>query len=145
MPSISSLLLEHLDELVQDDFKTFKSFLTYNMVQGIEPIPCSRLENAKQFDVVKLMVDKYDESHAAEITAQILEKISQKKLANNLKKKLEGLEDKVSEGKSVFFFFVFYYHLNTADSAKKKKKSKTHNILHQITAANFLVELQLIA
>ncbi|MCJ8748238.1 hypothetical protein PDJAM_G00162590 [Pangasius djambal] len=90
MSSIPSLLLKHLDELVQDDLDRFKLSLTRNMAQGFDPIPRSKLENAKHHNVVDLLVDQYGPSNAAKITVQILNQIGQKKLANDLEKKLEG-------------------------------------------------------
>ncbi|MCI4394042.1 hypothetical protein PGIGA_G00164220 [Pangasianodon gigas] len=103
MSFIPTLLLEHLDELVQDDLDRFKMSLTRKMAQGFDPIPRSKLEKAKHHNVVDLLVDQYGPSDAAKITVQILNQIGQKKLASDLEKKLEG---KGAGGKSVFFFFL---------------------------------------
>lgn len=96
MASISLLLLNYLDDLNQDDFDRFKWSLTSNMAQSFDPIPRSKLENAKQLNVVQLMVNQYGDSDAATITVQVLKLIHQNKLASDLEKKLES---KVSEGK----------------------------------------------
>ncbi|KAG7316140.1 hypothetical protein KOW79_021006 [Hemibagrus wyckioides] len=90
MSSTSILLLRHLDELIQDDFERFKWSLMNNKAQGFESISRSKLEKAKQFEVVDLMVDKYEPSEAAKITVQVLRQIGQEKLASDLEKKLEG-------------------------------------------------------
>lgn len=101
MASISSLLLKYLDELVQGEIQRFKSYLTKNMMKDFDPIPRSKLENADQIHIVELMVDQYDESGASFITVQILKQINKNKLARELEKELEGLEQKASGGKGI--------------------------------------------
>lgn len=96
MSSISILLLGHFDELIQDDFERFKWSLMNDKAQGFESISRRKLEKAKQFEVVDLMVNQYGPSEAAKITIQVLRQIEQKKLASDLEKKLE------EEGKSIF-------------------------------------------
>ncbi|XP_047659209.1 uncharacterized protein si:ch211-114l13.9 [Tachysurus fulvidraco] len=90
MSSVGVLLLEALDELVKDDLERFKWHLMRNNAQGFEPISRRKLENAKQHDVVDLMVNQYGSPEAAKITVQVLRLIGQKKLANDLEKKLKA-------------------------------------------------------
>lgn len=97
MSSVGVLLLKTLDELVKDDFERFKWSLTSNNAQGFEPISRCKLENAKQHNVVDLMVNQYGTPEAAKITVQVLKQIEQKKLANDLEKKLKA------EGKSIYY------------------------------------------
>lgn len=106
MSSISSLLQKYLDELVQNDFKSFKSFLMSSRAQGFDPISRSRLESADQLDVVELMVNQYGESEAADITVRVLKQIKQNKIAADLEKELKDLDGNASGGKRVFFFFT---------------------------------------
>ncbi|KAK3511199.1 hypothetical protein QTP70_032259 [Hemibagrus guttatus] len=89
MSSPSSLLLKHLDELKQDDFERFKWSLMNNKAQGFESISRSKLENAKRYEVVDLMVNQYGPSEAARIAVQVLKQIGQNNLASDLEKKLE--------------------------------------------------------
>lgn len=97
MSSISILLLSHLNELTQDDFERFKWSLMKDKAQGFESISRRKLEKAKPFEVVDLMVNQYESSEATKITIQVLRQMEQKKLASDLEKKLE------EEGKSIFF------------------------------------------
>ncbi|XP_060716377.1 pyrin [Tachysurus vachellii] len=90
MSSIGFLLLNTLDELVKEDFERFKWSLTNNNAQGFEPISRCKLENAKQRDIVDLMVNQYEPPGAAKVTVQVLKQIGQNKLANDLEKKLKA-------------------------------------------------------
>ncbi|XP_066516618.1 caspase b-like isoform X3 [Hoplias malabaricus] len=85
MATVSSVLLYHLDELLDDEFKRFKWYLTEGKLQGINPIAKSKLENVKQIKVVSLMEEQYGSSDAGKIAVRILREMQQ----NNLAKKLE--------------------------------------------------------
>ncbi|KAK2818309.1 hypothetical protein Q7C36_022242 [Tachysurus vachellii] len=100
MSSIGFLLLNTLDELVKEDFERFKWSLTNNNAQGFEPISRCKLENAKQRDIVDLMVNQYEPPGAAKVTVQVLKQIGQNKLANDLEKKLKA-EVEAAEGDGV--------------------------------------------
>lgn len=106
MSSISWILVKHLDELVQGDFDRFKWSLMRNNAQGFRPVPRSKLENAKQHDVVDLMVDQYGPQDAANITINILKDIGKENLASTLEKMVAG-------GQS---FYSFIFTMNTTDS-----------------------------
>lgn len=90
MATISSRILEHLDELGEDDFEEFKCSLTRNMAQGFTSIPRSKLEKAKRHNVVDLMVNQYGPKDAGRITVQVLEQRGQIQLARDLEEKLNG-------------------------------------------------------
>lgn len=90
MASEGRLILNKLNELVKEDFETFKWFLTNDMVEGFSSIPRSKLEKAERYNVVQLMVDQYGSPGAANITVQILKQIGQSKLSSDLEKELTG-------------------------------------------------------
>ncbi|XP_066516619.1 caspase b-like [Hoplias malabaricus] len=97
MTTVSSVLLAHLDELLADEFHRFKWYLTEGKLQGINPIAKSKLENAKQTEVVSLMVKQYGSSDAGKIAVRILREIQQMNLADQLKKKLAEAQDQAEE------------------------------------------------
>ena len=80
-------LLNILDDLKDDEFEDFKWSLEDEKVGDIEPIPESKLEDAKRRVVVDLMVQKYELAGAVEVMKSVLKKISR----NDLRKKLPNI------------------------------------------------------
>uniref|UniRef100_A0AAY5KT13 Caspase-8 n=1 Tax=Esox lucius TaxID=8010 RepID=A0AAY5KT13_ESOLU len=88
MDSVHLLLLNTLEDLANDDLKRFQWFLKQDMVHGFPPIPRSRLEKADRLDTVDVMVTTYDRDGAVKITLEILKRISQNYLAEQLENEI---------------------------------------------------------
>lgn len=91
-----NLILDHLNELLEDDFEIFKGHLMRNMADGFVPIQRYKLEKARRLKVMELMVDQYEPTQAANITVKILQRMGQNQLSRELEEKLtaKGLEGK---------------------------------------------------
>lgn len=90
MSNVAVLLLDHLNNLSSDDFKTFLMMLSSTGAQGYQAIGRKKLEGAKPTDVVQLMEAQYGLSEAVQITVKILNEIKQYTLAAGLESKLDG-------------------------------------------------------
>ncbi|XP_039519469.1 neoverrucotoxin subunit alpha-like [Pimephales promelas] len=88
MASIKELLLKSLMDLLQDDLKQFQWHLTINH----ECISKSQMENADRFKTVDKMVACFGPEEAVKVTVDILRKIKQ----NDLAEQLENNYKKVS-------------------------------------------------
>uniref|UniRef100_A0A8C2PZC4 Pyrin domain-containing protein n=1 Tax=Cyprinus carpio TaxID=7962 RepID=A0A8C2PZC4_CYPCA len=75
----------------EEHFKKFKSFLRED-----GPIPASVLEKANTSDTVDQMLDRFGPERAVKITLDILKKINQNNLAEQLENKhKEGNKEKI--------------------------------------------------
>ncbi|XP_062420451.1 caspase b-like [Pungitius pungitius] len=87
--SVRKLLLEVLEDLLQEDFKTFKWHLGDVVLKDLEPIPKSRLEAADRTDTVGRILESYGEKDGVRITVEVLKLIrychSAEKLMNTYK------------------------------------------------------------
>ncbi|XP_035515616.1 NACHT, LRR and PYD domains-containing protein 6-like [Morone saxatilis] len=83
------VLLSNLDDLGEDDFKRFKWFLKDERLKDSSTIPWNKLEKAKTWETVDLMIQTYTLPGAVEVTKQVLKKINRNDL-------LQGLEPKGS-------------------------------------------------
>nr|XP_046228809.1 caspase b isoform X2 [Scatophagus argus] len=81
---VKKLLLDTLEDLGGDDFRTFKWYLSMDILDGCRPIPKSRLENANLTETVDKITETYEEELAVKITAEILRKTYQNNAAQNL-------------------------------------------------------------
>ncbi|XP_076843154.1 NACHT, LRR and PYD domains-containing protein 3-like isoform X2 [Brachyhypopomus gauderio] len=86
MANISEELLSVLEELRAKELKNFRWHLT-TTVEGDKRIPKAHLENADEHDTVDKMVQKYGPDGAVEITVDILKKMNQNQLAEDLRTK----------------------------------------------------------
>uniref|UniRef100_A0A8C8IX14 Pyrin domain-containing protein n=1 Tax=Oncorhynchus tshawytscha TaxID=74940 RepID=A0A8C8IX14_ONCTS len=78
-------LLATLEELVTDELKMFQWFLNQDVLEGFSSIPSSRLENADRQDTMDKMVDTYGPEGAVKISLEILRRMEQNNLAEQLK------------------------------------------------------------
>uniref|UniRef100_A0A672ZWU1 Pyrin domain-containing protein n=1 Tax=Sphaeramia orbicularis TaxID=375764 RepID=A0A672ZWU1_9TELE len=88
--SVHELLIEALDELSNKDFKTFKWYLSTNLLDGCKPIPGHRLENAERTDTVTQITKSYGNETAVTISVKILRKMNQNTAALALEKAYAG-------------------------------------------------------
>ena len=69
-------LLRTLQNLAEDDFKTFKWYLEQpEVLEGLPAIPKCRLEKVDRLDTVDLMVQTYSE-HTLQVTRKVLRKMN---------------------------------------------------------------------
>lgn len=87
---VPELLLETLEGLVNDDFQTFKWYLTMNILDSCKPIAKSRLEKACRTETVSRMTENYGEASAVNITVEILKKMNISDAADRLKNTYTG-------------------------------------------------------
>lgn len=76
--------METLQELNRDEFKMFKWFLKKKTVGSFSGIPVAQLEAAGILETVDLMVQKYQDSGALEVTLLVLRKVSRNDLVEDL-------------------------------------------------------------
>ncbi|XP_029595655.1 uncharacterized protein LOC115178540 isoform X2 [Salmo trutta] len=86
MLDVPTLLLTSLEELTEDQLKTFQSKLTSGRMLGFPPIPKRQLRNTDIQITVDQMVERYGPERAVEITLMILRWINQ----HDLPKKLQS-------------------------------------------------------
>lgn len=81
---VPELLLEFLDDLINDDFRTFKFHLANKKLEGCKPIPRAYLENASRTETVTKMIARYSEEPAVAVTVDILHRMGQNDAARRL-------------------------------------------------------------
>ncbi|XP_053199242.1 NACHT, LRR and PYD domains-containing protein 3-like [Scomber japonicus] len=85
MAKVEEELLNTLEKLKDDGFKTFKWYLELDdVLEGFKGIPVAKLENAARRDTVDLMVQKHQDHGALQLTKKILEKIYRNDLVQSL-------------------------------------------------------------
>uniref|UniRef100_A0A672YU26 Pyrin domain-containing protein n=1 Tax=Sphaeramia orbicularis TaxID=375764 RepID=A0A672YU26_9TELE len=86
MVTPTKVLLDVLNDLSADDFKTFKWFLKQKEDLGpFRPIPERRLEDADRTDTVDAMKNLYG-THTVEVTRTVLVQINRNDLLEELPK-----------------------------------------------------------
>lgn len=81
--SVRALLHHALQELLEDQFKEFKWRL--RNLDHKRKIPAAQLEKADKMDVVDLLCSFYGEDNAGSICIGVLEALSAKGVAGNLR------------------------------------------------------------
>ncbi|KAK9951846.1 hypothetical protein ABG768_017721 [Culter alburnus] len=79
MASVKKLLHDTLDKLIKEDLKRFKSYLKED-----GPVPAGKLEKADVTDIAEIMMERFKAEGAVEITLNILRKMDQNQLAEEL-------------------------------------------------------------
>lgn len=87
---IPELLVKFLQDLLEDDFKSFKWFLTLRVMESCEPMARGCLEGATREDAVDKMIQKYGEASAVALAAEILRKINMNDPAQRLMSAYNG-------------------------------------------------------
>ncbi|XP_044195186.1 uncharacterized protein LOC122972262 [Thunnus albacares] len=85
-------LINTLDDLVDDEFKSFKSYLKDEKVDNTEPIKVNKLSKADRQETVDLMVQKYEFATAVKVMKSVLKKISRNDLVRKLSNIGSGAE-----------------------------------------------------
>nr|XP_028268042.1 caspase recruitment domain-containing protein 18 [Parambassis ranga] len=80
-------LIDILGDLDEEQFQSFKWYLKAVKWNDISPIQVNQLSKAERLQTVDLMVQKYEEPGALEVTTIVLKKISR----NDLMKKVQAL------------------------------------------------------
>ncbi|KAF3852619.1 hypothetical protein F7725_005974 [Dissostichus mawsoni] len=84
---VDELLLWTLEDLGEDDFGTFKWYLDKENLDGVEPIPKSKLECASRTKTVSQMTRSYVKETAVKVAVEILRKMRNMNAAEKLTKK----------------------------------------------------------
>ncbi|XP_071375297.1 NACHT, LRR and PYD domains-containing protein 3-like [Centroberyx affinis] len=97
MVIVKELLLETLNDLGDEDFKSFRWFLQQgDILEGFPAIPKSQLEKADRLDTVDQMVQTYSEN-TLEVTKKVLMKINRNDLVQSLSNNSSGPKGDVSD------------------------------------------------
>ncbi|XP_038835174.1 uncharacterized protein LOC120032971 [Salvelinus namaycush] len=86
MLDVPALLLTSLEELTEEQLKTFQSHLTSDQLPGFPPIPESQLENTDRQETVDQMVKRYGPERAVRNTLMILRLMNRVDLAVKLER-----------------------------------------------------------
>ncbi|XP_029596121.1 uncharacterized protein LOC115178876 isoform X1 [Salmo trutta] len=86
MLDVPALLLTSLEELTEEQLKTFQSNLTSVQLSGFPPIPESQLENTDRQDTVDQMVKRYGPETAVKITLNTMRRMDLGDLAEKLER-----------------------------------------------------------
>ncbi|XP_067400672.1 NACHT, LRR and PYD domains-containing protein 3-like [Emydura macquarii macquarii] len=87
--TLYDILLQVLEDLEKKDLKKFINKLSDSDYEGKHKIPRSKLENADQIDVAKLLIQFCGEDSAANVAIEIFDKIGLKKYVVKLQKEKE--------------------------------------------------------
>ena len=99
MAKLKADLFKILAKLKEDEFKDFKWFLEQDdILEGSKGIPVAQLEKAARRDTVDLMVQKYQDPGALQVTMKVLEMISRNDLVQRSQNFHSGSKGKLAEG-----------------------------------------------
>ncbi|XP_067437499.1 uncharacterized protein [Thunnus thynnus] len=91
MAKLKEELLIFLEKLKEDEFEKFKWYLEQDdILEGSKGIPVAQLENAARTRTVDLLVQKYQDPGALQVTNEILEKISRNDLVQRSQNSSSG-------------------------------------------------------
>ncbi|XP_029706788.1 uncharacterized protein [Takifugu rubripes] len=81
---IQELLLKILEDLLKEDFKTFKWYLTLDLLENCNPIPRAHLQDASRIETVDKLLRSYSEETAVKITNEALRRMNMTKASEEL-------------------------------------------------------------
>ncbi|KAJ8362190.1 hypothetical protein AAFF_G00390700 [Aldrovandia affinis] len=87
--TLTSILLYCLKELVEQEFKEFKWYLSDKVLKDFPPIPKGEVKSLDKMDAVDVMVKAYCTEGALKISLSILRKMTQQDLAQRLERDLQ--------------------------------------------------------
>lgn len=82
--NIQKLLKDYLDDLNDETMREFQWHLSLNEINGVQPIPNSKLRDVTRPETVGMMVQAYGETKAAEVMMDILFRMNQNDLGSRL-------------------------------------------------------------
>ncbi len=88
--AVDELLLQTLNDLLEDDFKTFQWYLSLKVLDSCKPIPKAHLEGVSRRDTVSRMTKGYGERAAVNLTLEILKKMNFNGIAEELNRAYTG-------------------------------------------------------
>ncbi|XP_035849407.1 NACHT, LRR and PYD domains-containing protein 12-like [Sander lucioperca] len=91
-------LFNTLEDLKEDEFKTFKWHLQQDILEGYQSIKVAELEKAERQDTVDVMVNTYHLHGALKVTKKVLEMINRNDLAQSLPDTSSGAETSQNTG-----------------------------------------------
>uniref|UniRef100_A0A8C4TAJ6 Pyrin domain-containing protein n=1 Tax=Erpetoichthys calabaricus TaxID=27687 RepID=A0A8C4TAJ6_ERPCA len=115
-PSITDMILKHLEELGEQDFKRFREKLREHKVHGLK-IPWSVLEKADYYDTVNNIVRCFDDNAVVE-SVKILEHIGNRNVAEKLRAEHKGKEMPLL----IYVIYSTYTNWINQNSGSKRKK-----------------------
>lgn len=86
----NEILLKILDELREEELERFKFFLKCERIKDSSTIPQRKLENARTWDMVDLMIQSFTIPEAVEVTKRVLTKIPRNDLVKTLSDSSSG-------------------------------------------------------
>lgn len=81
---VQQLLLDSLLDLIDDDFSTFKWYLSQRQLDDCRPIARSQLENAKRTEIVSRLLSSYSTDSAVTLCVLIYQKMCKNSTAQEL-------------------------------------------------------------
>lgn len=94
MEKLKEKLWETLQQLKKEEFQKFKWLLGQKVVEGFPGIAVAQLETANRLKTVDLIVQKYQDSGALQVTLTVLRKISRNDLVDDLWKETKDFKGK---------------------------------------------------
>ncbi|XP_034543282.1 uncharacterized protein LOC117815586 [Notolabrus celidotus] len=90
MPTSKVLLLDTLEDLMEDDFKKLKWYLSNKFSDSWKPIAQSHLESASRIVTVDKIVSCYGEDPAVSLTVEVLTRMGKNEEARHLQSAYKG-------------------------------------------------------
>lgn len=81
---VEELLLKILDDLLKEEFQTFKWYLTLDLLENCNPIPRAHLEDASRIEAVDKLLKCYNEEKAVKIANEALRRMKMTKASEEL-------------------------------------------------------------
>lgn len=81
---VEELLLKILEDLLKEEFQTFKWYLTLELLENCNPIPRAHLQDASRIVAVDKLVKSYGEETAVKITDEALRRMKMTKASEEL-------------------------------------------------------------
>lgn len=81
---VEELLLKILEDLLKEEFKTFKWYLTLDLLENCNPIPRAHLQDASRIEAVDKLVKSYGEETAVKIANEALRRMKMTKSSDEL-------------------------------------------------------------
>lgn len=87
---VPQLLLETLEDLTNDEFRTLKWYLSQEVLKSCKPIGKAHLQDASRIDAVDQILRSYKQDLAVKVTVEILRKMNNNLAADDLISKFTG-------------------------------------------------------